>query len=196
MPTKHVLAVCPVCEQNFIFNVDVDFFSNTQNNFPVPLLVKHCNNSLIVYVDNDYKCRGAEQVHAILDERHVIENNEEIQANVIDSDFINKMAPDEKIVLSCGRSCEQILQEKFPNVIDKQVLLKISKYREISLAILISELKSLEKALNRIFDRDSVLKIVDRYVQKGFINKQLLEFSEDIEKIAHEHKVNTPQTEY
>ena len=99
MTTKHVLAVCPVCGNNFIFNVDVEFFQNTQTHFPVPLLVKHCNNSLIVYVDNDFKCRGAEQVHTILDERHVIESDNEVQASPIDSDFISKMAADEKIIL-------------------------------------------------------------------------------------------------
>ena len=196
MPSKHVLAVCPVCGENFIFNVDVEFFSTTQNHFPVPLLVKHCNNSLIVYVDSDFKCRGAEQVHAILDEKHVIESGEEIQANPINSDFINKMAPDEKIVLSCGKSCKDMLQEKFPNVLDKQVLLKISKNQEISLAILITELKGLEKALNRTIDRESVLKIVDRYVAKGTINKQLLEAREDIEKISREHSAHAQQGQF
>ena len=69
----------------------------------------------------------------------------------------------------------------------KQILLKISKNHEISLAYLIAELKGLEKALNRTIDRESVLKIVDRYVEKGTVKKQALEITEDIEKIAHEH---------
>ena len=54
MTSKHVFAVCPVCGQNFIFKVEVEFFNNTQNHFPVPLLVKHCNQSIIVYVDAQY----------------------------------------------------------------------------------------------------------------------------------------------
>ena len=196
MTSKHVLAVCPVCGENFIFNVEVEFFTNTQNHFPVPLLVKHCNNSLIVYVDAQFRVRGAEQVHSILDENHVKGTKDEMQASPIDSDFISKMAPDEKIILSCGKSCQDILQEKFPNVLDKQILLKISKNQEISLAILLNELKGLEKALNRTIDRDSVLKIVDRYVEKGTINKQLMEASKDIEEIAHIHSEHLPQSEY
>ena len=194
MPSKHVLAVCPLCEENFIFNVDVDFFNNAQNHFPVPLLVKHCNQNLIVYVDAQFRVRGCENVHKIVDEKHVKGTNEEMQANPIDSDFISKMAPDEKIILSCGKSCEDMLQEKFPNVLDKQILLKISKNQEISLAILINELKSLESALNRTIDRKSILKIVDRYVAKGTINKQLLEVTKDIEEIAHIHNEHTSQS--
>jgi hypothetical protein len=147
-------------------------------------------------VDNDFKCRGVEQIHKILDERHVIETNQEMQANVIDSEFINRMAPDEKIILSCGKSCQQMLEEKFPNVLDKQVLLKISKNNEISLSILINELKGLEKALNRTIDRESILKIVDRYVEKGIINKQLLEATEDIQKYAHGEKYRSTQGIY
>ena len=87
-------------------------------------------------------------------------------------------------------------KKNFPNVLDKQILLKISKNQEISLAILINELKDLEKALNRTIDREAVLKIVDRYVAKGTINKQLLEVSKDIEKIAHLHSEHLPQSDY
>ncbi len=194
MTSKHVLAVCPVCGQNFVFKINVEFFRNTQSHFPIPLLVKHCNSSVIVYVDYDFKCRGAEQVHAIIDEKHVIDKDEEMQGNPIDSDFIENLQDDEKVILSCGISYEEHMRENFPDVLDKQVLLKIAKNQEISLSILINELKDLEKIMNKIIERGSILKIIDRYVEKGTINKRLLKDREDLEKIAHIHSEHLSQS--
>ena len=76
---------------------------------------------------------------------------------------------------------ESINQSNIPDILEKNVVKNIAKYKEISLAVLMHNLAPLEKALNRKFERNIILNIVDKYIQNGLIKKQYLKFQKDLE---------------
>ena len=180
---KHVLAICPICNQNFGFEVDRDLVNVYEGRFPIPLLIAHNTSTLVAYIDAHLKCRGIESVYHIVDLKYIKSKEKEkseITGNPIDSKFIEKLTPEEKIILSCDIACEQIMKEQIHNVLDRQILRIIAQNKEISLAILLSELIVFESALNRKIDLKSVLKIVERYLKRKIIKKQVLKDSYDI----------------
>ena len=50
---------------------------------------------------------------------------------------------------------------------------------------LMKKIAHLEKALNRTLDRGTILKIIEKYQQKGQIKKQYLKFDEELESFEN-----------
>jgi small GTP-binding protein len=110
-------------------------------------------------------------------------HEEKIVATPVTSEFISKLSEDERIVFIS--SFDSFDETKIPNVIEKNIVKTILKYKEISLAILITKLSPLEKALNRKVDRSTILKIIEKYSQKGQIKKQYLKFDSELESFQN-----------
>ncbi|MFX1314805.1 MAG: hypothetical protein ACFE9T_03010 [Promethearchaeota archaeon] len=176
---KSVLASCPVCKNTIIFDVEKDLILNSHK-YPIPFVIEHCDRTLITYVDAQFNCRGIESVYNIIDKKKLEVVHDHIKAEPINSEFIDKMSSDEKIILICDSGYDLLSKEEIPNVLDKQILMTIAKHGEISLAILIKNLSNLEKALNRKIDRETILGIIERYIKKKVIKKQFLKFHEGI----------------
>ncbi|MFX1279292.1 MAG: GTP-binding protein [Promethearchaeota archaeon] len=121
-----------------------------------------------------------------------LDYDDKVIATPITVDFIQKLTEDEKIVFICNIDVETVDKSNIPNVLEKNVIKNIARYKEISLAILLNKIAPLEKALNRKIDKTTVLNITEKYIQKGQIKKQILKFDKDIEQFE---KSNITQQE-
>lgn len=133
--------------------------------FEISVLSKEDNERLLNYLLKELK-----------DEKKVV-------ATPITSNFISKLTEDERIVFISN--IEFIDDSKIPNVLEKNIIKTIIKYKEISLAVLMSKISHLEKALNRTLDRSTILKIVEKYQLKGQIKKQYLKFDAELESFEN-----------
>ena len=97
--------------------------------------------------------------------------------------IFSNLSQDEKIVFICKIDCESFEVINIPNIIEKNILNTIAKFREISLAVLLEKLDPIGKALNRIIDRETVLKIVQKYIQQSHIKKLYLKTEKDLETL-------------
>ncbi|MFX1572204.1 MAG: hypothetical protein ACFFB0_05610 [Promethearchaeota archaeon] len=165
---------CPICNKSIIFDLDKEFILNSER-FPVQFLIEHCDKSLIAYIDKNFEIKGIESVSNILKNKNQIQKDH-IQGEPITPEFIQKIPLEEKLIVSSNYDFNYLKKQQFPNVIEKQILLQISKFNEISIGVLLQKLSVLSKALNRTIDQDSLLKIVDKYVEKGLINKYFMKF--------------------
>lgn len=170
---KTLTSICPICHKQVSFSIDTQIIRNSTR-FPVGFLIKHCNKHLIAYIDANYHARGIHPVASSFQETNNEEPSEEYQAEPITPEFILNLPKDERIMFYCENDCSELNNEKFPNVLDKQLVGIIAKDKEISLAQIIKKAGFLEKALNRKIEKDTVLKILDKYVQKGIISKLIL----------------------
>lgn len=98
------------------------------------------------------------------------------------------MSPEEKLVLTSNYDFDKLKTQQFPNVIEKQILLQISKHNQISVAVLLQKLSVVSKAINKPIDKDSLLKIVDKYIEKGVISKHTVKLEK--EKLTFNSGVN------
>ena len=176
------MAICPICNKTIYFKIDKNLIEETHKMI-VPFITEHCDNVLITYIDKHFNVRGIEPVHNILDSMITKKKQNEDIIQPINSEFIEQLSMDERTIFVCQLECESINKEQIPNILEKQLLKIISKYNEISLAILLNKVKGLEKALNRIIDRDIILKIIEKYIQKGVISKQYLKFDREFSSI-------------
>jgi GTPase SAR1 family protein len=109
--------------------------------------------------------------------------DEKILATPITSNFINSLSEDERIVFISNT--DLLDESKIPNLVEKNLLKFIIKYKEISLAVVLSKMAPLEKALNRTIDRDTILKIAEKYQEKGQIKKQYLKFDKEVDSFEN-----------
>ena len=166
---------CPICKKVISFDIKKDVVSNSSE-LPVQFLIEHCDQFLIAYVNQNYEVKGIHSISNILERNTNPIQKDGIQGIAITPEIIEKMALEEKLVLSSNSNYDSIMNQQLPDVLEKQVLLHIAKYDEISFAVLLKEISFLGKALNRKIDQDILQKIVDKYVEKGMINKQMVRF--------------------
>ncbi|MFW9865076.1 MAG: GTP-binding protein [Candidatus Thorarchaeota archaeon] len=124
--------------------------------------------------------KGFEELFEYLKETFVT-YDEKIVATPITSDFIRKLTEDERIVFISN--IDTLDESKIPNLIEKNILKNIIKHKEISLAVLLPKMAPLEKALNRTIDKGTILKIVEKYIERGQIKKQYLKFDKEVESL-------------
>jgi hypothetical protein len=163
---------CPICNKIITFDIDKEFILKADR-FPVQFLVEHCDASLIAYLDENFEVKGIDPVNNIIKNRTQTHNNN-VQGEINAHESSEKIKLEEKLVLSANYDFDYIAKERFPNIIEKQILLQISKCNKIDIPTLLQKLSVLSKAINRTIDQDSLLKIVDKYVEKGVINKQII----------------------
>ncbi|MFX0076006.1 MAG: GTP-binding protein [Candidatus Hermodarchaeota archaeon] len=125
--------------------------------------------------------QGIDEIFKYLINEVFQEKGDKIVATPITTNFIKDLTEDERIVFICDIDFESLDQSNIPNVLEKNIIKNIAKYKEISLAILMKKMVPLGKALNRTIDKDLILKITDKYVKKGKIKRQYLKFNEDLE---------------
>lgn len=168
-----VKANCPICKEIVIFDIDEELFSNTTR-FPIQFLIEHCDNTFIVYVDQNHEAKGLQSISNILEKNQI-----QAQGKLVTPEFIKNIPLEEKQVLSCNNDYDTLSKQLFPNVLEKQILLCIAKHGEISIAVLLQKLIPLEKALNRTIDREVLQKVIDNYINKGMINRNLIKFEKE-----------------
>ena len=125
--------------------------------------------------------QGLDEIFEYLINESFQEQGDKIVATPITPNFIKNLTEDEKIVFTCDLDFESFDQSTFPNVLEKNIIKNIAENKEISLAVLLSKLTPLEKALNRKIDKDIIIKITDKYIKKGKIKRQFLKFDEDVD---------------
>jgi len=172
------MANCPHCKKIIIFDINKELVSRS-NSYPIPFVIEHCKKTLIAYVDAHFKVRGVQPVFNILEKKNIQVENNHIKAKLMTSDFISNMSSEEKIILTCDYNCDSLKKQNIPNILEKQIIMIIAKYKEISIAILIKELSNIEKAINRKIDQDAILKVTEKYIKKGIIKKQIVKFQKD-----------------
>ncbi|MFX1498616.1 MAG: GTP-binding protein [Promethearchaeota archaeon] len=128
---------------------------------------------------------GIEVVLRYLTDQLFRDYGKRITAVPITDNFLKDLTEDERIIFICNNDCKSIKDDDFPNVLEKSIINSIAKYKEISLAVLISKLTPLEKALNRTIDRNIILKIIEKYVHKGQVKQQYLKFDRDLESFKN-----------
>ncbi len=101
----------------------------------------------------------------------------------ITTNFIKNLSEDEKIIFICKIDCKSFENINIPNVIEKNIINNIAKFKEISLSILLKKLVPVEKAVNRNIDREMVLKIIDKYVKKNQIEKRYIRVEKDLDSL-------------
>lgn len=146
-----------------------------------------------IAIDNNYQFfetsvlnrQGIDELLEYLTTQIFLDYNEKITATPITSNFLKRLTEDERIVFICTVNCESVDQSNIPNVLEKNIIKNIAKYKEISLAVLMSKIAPLEKALNRKIDKNTILKITDKYIQKGQIKKQFLKFDKDLDSFEN-----------
>ncbi|MFX0076005.1 MAG: hypothetical protein ACFE96_11220 [Candidatus Hermodarchaeota archaeon] len=146
--------------------------------FPVQFLIEHCENSLIAYIGKNFEVKGIESVNNILKIKNG-NQDDHIKGQPITPEFIQNISSEEKLVLSSNYDFDNLKNQEFPNVIEKQILLQISKNKEISVAVLLKKLTAVTKAINKSIDQKTLLKIIDKYVEKGIINKNFIKLEKE-----------------
>jgi hypothetical protein len=179
------MASCPVCKELIVIEITSDLITKSKRN-PVSFIIEHCNKTLITYIDQNYKVRGIQPVYNLMKTLEPKKPKQLINAQPITPEFINTLTADERIVFLCDSECDEIVKKNIPNVLDKQILNLIHNQKEISLAMIVSKMAPLEKALNRKIDRDLILKLLGKYVDKGYIKRQEVKFEEDLISLASE----------
>ncbi|MFW9882435.1 MAG: GTP-binding protein, partial [Candidatus Thorarchaeota archaeon] len=125
--------------------------------------------------------QGLDEILGYLITQIFLDYDDKIIATPITFNFLKNLTEEERIVFICTVDYESVDQSNIPNVLEKNIIKNIARYKEISLAILMSKIAPLEKALNRKIDKNTILKITDKYIQKGQIKKQFLKFDKDLE---------------
>jgi hypothetical protein len=179
---KSIMANCPMCKKILILDVEQELFTHSKD-YPIPFIIEHCDKPLIVYIDADYKVRGIQPVFNILERKNIEVERNHIKAKAITPDFISTIKSEEKIILTCEYDCDSLKTTIMPNVLEKQIIRNIAKYKEISIAILLDKLSNLEKALNRKIDQETILKITEKYIKKGIIKQQFVKFQKDFTNV-------------
>lgn len=172
---------CPICNKTIIFDIDKEFILKAER-FPVQFLVEHCDASLIAYLDENFEVKGIDPVNNIIKKKAQTHNNN-VQGVFNAHESNTEIKLEEKLVLSTNYDFDYLTKETFPNIIEKQILLQISKSNKIDIPTLLQKLSVLSKAINRTIDQDSLLKIVDKYVEKGVINKQVIKIEKKKPKL-------------
>jgi hypothetical protein len=173
---------CPICHKIISFDCEKDYLLNSKS-FPILFLIEHCNESLIVHVDESLEVKKVLSVSNILERRDTGSNQERMHGEPVTASFIQKMPLEERMLLASNYNYDNLIKMQLPNVLEKQIILQIAKSNEISFAILLKKIVPLEKALNRTIDHDLVQKIVDKYVGQGLIKKRLISFNYGISGI-------------
>ncbi len=106
-----------------------------------------------------------------------------IDTTPITTDFFKDLSEDEKILFICKIDCVSLEDLKIPDPVERFIIFNISKHKEISLAVLLEKLTPVEKALGRKIEREIVLKIVDKYTQKGQIIQRSLKHKENFNSL-------------
>ncbi|NHJ22299.1 MAG: GTP-binding protein [Candidatus Lokiarchaeota archaeon] len=156
---------------------------NDNNNLRKKAEMIALNHNYRLFETSILNNQGLDEIFEYLINESFQEKGDKVVATPITPNFIKNLTEDEKIVFICDFDFESLDQSTFPNVLEKNIIKNIADSKEISLAILHSKLIPLEKALNRKIDKDTILKITDKYIKKGKIKRQFLKFDEDLETV-------------
>ncbi len=176
---KTVLARCPVCKKTITFNVKKEIIEKTKQD-PVPVIIEHCESSLLVHIDKYFKVRGIHIVPNLvkMEKKENIDYNEDsknnITSKILSEEEINNLPREEKIIYSYNLGPEFIKSQKIPDIREKFIIMFVSKEVEVSLNRILNRLPILEKALNKKVNSEKVIDILDKYVKKGFIKKEII----------------------
>lgn len=168
--TKKLATICPVCKDRVEFQCDTDLVEHAAF-YPVACSFKHCQKTIIVYIDANYKVRGTETAYDLSD-------NVEFRGLKSDSISIAAFVQpsiERRTIYSCLAGCESMMNESIPNIIEKQLLRHIHEKQKVSLAILADSVKGLEKAMNITIDYAFVKRLLQKYVTKGIISERIIE---------------------
>ncbi|MFX1409811.1 MAG: GTP-binding protein [Promethearchaeota archaeon] len=142
---------------------------------------------------NDYKFtfyetsaltgEGIDEVFNNISLKELHNFDEKIVTKSLTKDLIKNITDDERIIFLSKIEISSINDIEAPNFMEKHIIFNIAKHKEISLAGLLTKLAPLEKGLNRKIDKETILKIIDKYIQKGQILKQFLKMENNINSL-------------
>ncbi|MBN1216941.1 MAG: hypothetical protein JXA99_16080 [Candidatus Lokiarchaeota archaeon] len=180
---KTIFSQCPVCKKTMQIDIDLDIISNSNKHLN-PFVSEHCGETILVHIDSDGKVRGTQIVHNSLkinNDNNFLENS---QFNSSAPNDIKQCIQDQSLIYLSNIEYKDMLKEDIPDIIDKILLKIISKEKEISLALLIEKSAVFGQALNKNINKKSIINILDKYIEKGLIDKQLLKNDEDLSTVG------------
>lgn len=162
---------CPICKQKILFCIDPDIVENATG-FPLAISVMHCNSTIIAYLDRNSKVRAVETAINLSDK-----SAPKTEAKL---DIPSDAPLEDRTFYTCLAGCTAIQKSKIPNLLEKQLLKKIQAQKEqkpcnISLNNLQLSVIKLEKALNIDIDFTKITGLLDKYVEKGIIKREIYE---------------------
>jgi len=116
--------------------------------------------------------------------------DEKLKATPISEDELRRLSSDEKMIFISKISCDSIEDCQVPNVIEKNILFNIAKSKEISLSSLMLKMAPMEKALNRKIDKEFILKIVDKFIKDGQVEKLFLDVDPNTNSNSFSYKLS------
>lgn len=165
-----ITSCCPICKKPITCTID-KITILTASKLPVPFKIEHCGTTFIILIDANFNC---------IETRMLFNHKKEdgIRSHLIDSEFLSKLTPDDLVVFEYN-SKEGFILDRIPDLAEKHLIRVISKSQEVSLSKLIRECAILGKALNRNINREDLLNILDKYVEKEIIIQQEIKIEEE-----------------
>ena len=161
---KSISTHCPICNNKIEMKINSDTVTKAKN-YPIAISTMHCNFTIILYIDANFKVRGVESA-VKYDDSVESASKRKIPELKNENDF------DERVYYTSNRSNQEFLEMPIPNLLERQILLTISKKRDyVSIRELKEKMKKVGKALNLIVDDDLIERIVTKYTQNGLISK-------------------------
>ncbi|MFX1314807.1 MAG: GTP-binding protein [Promethearchaeota archaeon] len=119
---------------------------------------------------------------------------EKIITKSMTQDLMKNLTDDERLIFLSKIDINSINDIEAPNFMEKHIIFNIAKHKEISLAVLLTELAPIEKGLNRKIDKETILKIIDKYVQKGQILKQFIKIENGFQSLIKSKNIQRGDT--
>jgi hypothetical protein len=180
--TKQIRTICPLCGENFKFNIDEGLIRKSHK-FPTAVTFEHCNRVLIIYLDAHLQVRGIDSAFKVnSNEKHNHHENSidgSILTEIVDRDFIYDKTIEERTLYRFNSRRDAIIRQEIPDLFEKHLLNILSKQKELSLYEVLQESIILEKALNIKVNYPLIQKVLEKYVNQNVIIKRILEFRED-----------------
>jgi hypothetical protein len=164
---KAISTNCPICNSKMDFKINPEIVQKAKN-YPVAISLMHCNFTIIVYVDANFRVRGVESAVTFQNSEASVKKYK-IPELKPESEF------EDRVYYIRNRSHADFLQMDIPNLLEKQILLTISKNEDyISIRELMEKMKKVGKALNLNVNEALIEKVVSKYTKEGLISKYII----------------------
>ena len=184
MMSKDISTNCPVCRDKLFFKIDEELVLKS-NKFPKAFTFEHCDRSLIIYIDAQFKVRGVDIAFktAKKDESKAFISDNSTKymiSKFIAKDFVESKPIEERTFYNNNSTREAIQHLSIPDLLERQLLNLIYKNNEISLDFLLKKSTFLENAMNIKINSNLIQKSLEKYVNENIISKRVLHFREVI----------------
>ena len=184
MMSKDITTFCPLCQNKLFFKIDEELVLKSKR-FPKAFTFEHCDRSLIIYLDAQFKVRGVDIAFKTENKdvtKTPIDNNDTkyMISKFISKDFVELKPIEERTFYKNNSTHEAHQHLSIPDLLERQLINLIYKNNEISLDSLLKKSSYLEDAMNININSNLIQKSLENYVNENIISKRVLQFREEI----------------